>query len=1521
MNCIAGVALLLTCAFTAAAEEANIAYLATVTATPQPASEDLSAVVDRNTHTAIVFEVGTEGEGAITFTFDEPRQVSGVRLYQSHQVYYSTAYLIEADPDGDGTFDKLLAEAAEFPLSEWAAHHWEPLVLKAVRFRSVAGVSKGKRAHPALAEFEIIGPPRPGDLQQANAAGITVAKLPAVRPLERTTALVVNGRPPAVIAPRDQEYQAATQALLDGLAAAGVKAEAATDIEAADPANRTVICLGNMLNNPLIERLYWNRYTFADALVPGPGQYLLHTIYDPYPYNGGNNVIIIGCSDPAGADSGVPRFLEALQDGKLGYLVQVGPKVVLTPDAARRIASQQPDPTFTELTANANKYLQTGCEEYANQAIVVMQIMAEMYAPGGEREAFVGSSSHRKMPWPEETSSWEILCAWDAFEECPLIGDELRLDFTNALLTFTRDLKDHVSGYAGIGRHDLVSWNHTTFPLLGLHFGARYFHRYYGLADMPEKLAKAKACFLAQAKSWKPQEDADSYLTLTTEHSQIYCLAENEMNYFTSGNMQKYADYIVGICDDQGLAGGFGDSGVSSSPRLPLKALPLALWWTGDGGYKWLLQRYTGGTWQNPYERGIEPVQPSRFDGVKVFMTDPQVYEWIQTYPTYNEPFAKSDVPLEEAFDKISFRGGGHYLLLDGISRGKHLHYDGNSITEFVEAGERWLLDHDYLTRNTTEHTMLSILRNGRCDELVPSLSGLTEYGDVALLGYTNTYTRAYNGCDWQRRILWHRDEWFLVADTVVPREAGYYDFDLTWKTIDEAGNQRVVNGKDFVAERGAAAETSGCLLVDDETASGGKALLMDSSTSRIACGVDLPAGEYSLAVIGYGADTSSDSLWVAVDLGDKQSFHLNKGRYGRSAADHALTSDTPKVTLDGEGPHLLLVTLRERPPVRIDRFIFQRDGGQAHVYEAESLPPPPQVSDDLTRALYIKPATPLDAAWVTNHEHAGITLPVSILHQRKSGQRQAGEPVTFTSLMYVSSPTHRRDLTPVQIAPNLLAVKGSDPALALLGEVDSPAVSAQLQAALLGPEYMFVSRLRTLNLPGIKLSSTAPIDIVGDPSGPGAFNVTAPAGGAKLEVEIAGQSQSVTLHAGKNPLGGAEFPGGNLLAPLIRQLIDDAQPAAEAGAAAARRESTEPLWSAFAADSQVWRIKTADLRDGKGQRLFVCRGPVLHCLDPAGKLLWSFPAKSLVRDVAFGDVRDNPGDEVVVGSADTYIYILSAAGELLDQHEMRGMPWARSFGDAAYAIFNLLVGDLTADGKPDFLVSMANFDLQALSADWELLWKHDYALHGSMAMSSEDTDGDGQPDTIFVADKYGSSHGCAFDGKIKYRRYTSIGDVCYVVADLNGDGEVEVVTGSSTGDLIATPFADTSNTLWRFDNFGYPVNRLVAGDLNGDGSDEVVLASGTGYLYVLDGSGGVLWQNRAGSCVNDAIVIEQPGRSLVAYCDESGLVRISDGGGTLLSELRTPAPPRLLTALGEAGAATLIIALADGRVMSYALP
>ena len=1498
-------------------EHVNVACCAQVTSTPALAPKSARGLVDGSIGRGASFEVGTSGEGTVTFTFAEPRPVSGLRFYQSSEVYHATAYAVEADRDGDGTFEQRLVESDTAPLQQWIEHQWQTTTLIAIRLRCRSGVSKGRRAHPTLGEVEILGAWRAGDLVRVNAAGLFVPRLHAVRPLRRTTELVVNGRQPAVLASGDDAYEPAVAELLTGLAELGLAAERVSDIATAAPGGRTVICLGSMLDNPLIERLYWNRYTFVDALVPGTGSVLIHTVYDAYPYNGGCNIVVIGCSQPDAAIRGVKRFLGTVKDGELSYAL------IRAPQAESAASSGKVDPTFCDFTKYANEYLKTGEKAYADRACAAMKIMSRLYAPGGDREKPVGSSSRRQMPWPEETTSWEILCAWDAFEEYPGIDDELRLGFTNALLEFTRDLVSHVSGYGGIGHRDLVSWNHTTFPLLGVHFGARYFQRYYGLTDMPAMLAKAHACLSAQARSWKPQEDADGYLTLTTAHSQVYSLAEGQMDYFSRGNIARYADYMVGICDNMGLASGFGDSGVSSRPNLPGRALPLALWWTRDPGYKWLLQHYSRGSWENPYDRGLTPVRPDRFLGVQPFFTDPQVYEWVQSVPTYNERFIKADVPFAESFDKISFRENwepsGQYLLLDGHARGKHLHYDANAIIEFVEGGERWLLDHDYLTRNTTEHAMLSVLRNGRADQLIPSLAGLSVWADLPELGYTDTYVRDYSACNWRRQILWCRGEWFLVADTVTARSAGDYDLELTWKTMDETGHQTIVDADDFVAERGGTATRPvDCTMVDDPSASGGKALLMGRGTSVIAFGIDLPDGDYSLSIIGYGVDGSSDSLWGTVDTDEKQAFHLPKERYGASAGDHALSSDTPNVRLTGGTSHAVVVKLRERPPVRIDRFVLRDARGQEHVFEAENLPPAPPASEETKRVFRVQSVTPVKA-WVTNHERAGITVPVSVLHQRRSGRIEAGASAAFVSLLSVSRPDKRRTLDAAQLAPNLIAVRGSADGIALLGDVDAAGIRADVHAGLLTGSRICLAGLRRLDMAGHHMEATAPVDLQIDWR---TRDVT---------LRCRSEGEAVTVRVGQDRFTvGADGPTARRklgqhsdvagYAELVRSTLGRQPPAADAETVV-ESAAPAPAWSALGQGDGVACMKVADLADGLGPQLFVCRGSQLHCLARDGALRWSFATQGQVRDVAFGDVRQSPGLEVVLGSADASLYVLSGSGELLDRHEMRGIPWARSFGDRAFGVFSVLVGDITGDAKPEIVATLQNFDLVALTPDWDVLWRRDHALHGSTQASFEDGDGDGVPDLIFVGDKYGSTKAADFSGQLKHRCYTSIGDVHYVVVDLDGDAVPEVVTGSSTGDMVAAPCGVGTPPLWRFDNFGYPVNRLHACDLDDDGAAEVLMASGTGYLYVLNGQGEVRWQDRVGRSVNDIAVLELNGEKTVAYADQGGTIRLARAHGKRVLDLRTPSAPMRLSSLNDGDQVLLVAALADGRVAAYRVP
>jgi outer membrane protein assembly factor BamB len=157
----------------------------------------------------------------------------------------------------------------------------------------------------------------------------------------------------------------------------------------------------------------------------------------------------------------------------------------------------------------------------------------------------------------------------------------------------------------------------------------------------------------------------------------------------------------------------------------------------------------------------------------------------------------------------------------------------------------------------------------------------------------------------------------------------------------------------------------------------------------------------------------------------------------------------------------------------------------------------------------------------------------------------------------------------------------------------------------------------------------------------------------------------------------------------------------------------------------------------------------------------------------------------------------------------------------------------------------------------------------------------------------------------------TSIGDVTFGLGDLDGDGKKEIVHGSSTGDLIAVTLAN--KTLWRFDNYGYPVERIVCADINGDSRSEVLIASGTGYVYCLDAAGKPVWQRRLGLAVHDLVVTD----GLIVAGTEDGEVHALDSAGKAKWSRCVGASVTKLAAISMSDRPVIIAGLADGRLLA----
>jgi hypothetical protein len=146
-------------------------------------------------------------------------------------------------------------------------------------------------------------------------------------------------------------------------------------------------------------------------------------------------------------------------------------------------------------------------------------------------------------------------------------------------------------------------------------------------------------------------------------------------------------------------------------------------------------------------------------------------------------------VPPEQGFDKLSLRGGWEptddYLLVQGFGAGQHGHPDANSISQYQAQGRLFLVDSDYIRRMPAQHNMVMVIRDGQ-HGLIPVTARLDNAFEFSGGAFTQTTLPGYNGCDWQRAILWLRNDCAVVVDTLTALEAGDYELRCYWRTLAE---------------------------------------------------------------------------------------------------------------------------------------------------------------------------------------------------------------------------------------------------------------------------------------------------------------------------------------------------------------------------------------------------------------------------------------------------------------------------------------------------------------------------------------------------------------------------------------------------------------------------------------------------------------------------------------------------------------------------------------------------------------
>jgi len=663
---------------------------------------------------------------------------------------------------------------------------------------------------------------------------------------------------------------------------------------------------------------------------------------------------------------------------------------------------------------------------------------------------------------------------WDVLEEAPVFSDAERLACTNILLTVLHSLPRQVSAYAGLERTDTIIWNHTTFPLMGIYWLSRYFRRFYGNLDgrLELMLSKVSAAFEGQVSSWKPQEDSLGYYSIVPDHTIEYTLAENDCRYFENGSVRRHAEYTVTICDNTGDAAGFGDTGYGHAPYV--RNLHWALWGCRDGRFLWWLNKVLPQGYKSPYDPGVKEVEWPELQGVNVFELHRQVYDYTKTKTYYGGPASPPNVAFEKTFDKISFRENlapnGEYFLLDGYSRGKHLQYDGNAIIKFYADGEDWLIDGDYLVRNTTDHSMVSVIRDGRCEKLVPTCAALEAAGDLPSAGLTQTALYDYNGANWRRSIFWLKGEFVVVLDELEALEAGDYAFVGNWKTLAQ-GDQALVHGRAFKTSRGGAGHVGHRGLIRRRNPAPGvrEALFFSARWSQLDTVLDLPKGQYKLTLYARGTSGGADSFWVRIDGGERIAFHIPIEAFGPSSGSWTKGVPTPNIKLDANGPHRLRVALREGLGPLLDRFVVTDPAGKV-VAEVEAEDAPPfsegQAPAGVRQEFHIKNDGFARNGLAGRINHVGRRI--AYLRQRFGGRLAAGARVSLQNVFYNDASDAPKDYDIRRLDRNAVLVLKSGRPFAAFTAGRAPAASAQPDCVLTAVTERAVSFVGVREVPGL---------------------------------------------------------------------------------------------------------------------------------------------------------------------------------------------------------------------------------------------------------------------------------------------------------------------------------------------------------------------------------------------------------------------------------------------------------------------